>query len=190
MTFPKIIFLLAAFAFSEASQAQGQAYNASNDVSIKITGNTRDYVFGSRDFAGRYNKNDKRFEFYLPVPSVYATSDTSDLYLFRDIFAGYENAQDFFITATFADELTSLAEFKTPTDMVLDGLLTLPNYSLSLPVYMKVFYNNNILFYSMRMELDLDLIAANIPPHYLPLLSGEMQLLVSEGRWNNGTDLR
>lgn len=186
----KVLLISALIFLSSVAFGQRGNYNAANNALIRIFGSSKNYEYGTRNFAGRYNLDNKRFEFYLPITSVYATADTSDLYLFQDLFATYGNDRDFFITATFPDQLTTLSDFRTPQDLILDGTLTLPQNSLHLPVYMKLFYSNNTLFYSLRVDFDLDMFTADIPAHYVQLLSGPMQLLVAEGKWSDGRALK
>lgn len=52
------------------NNAREQVFNAGNEVVLKIFGTQKNFDFRSDKFAGRYDNDQKLFEFILPVLSI------------------------------------------------------------------------------------------------------------------------
>ncbi|CAN5363287.1 hypothetical protein BH23BAC1_BH23BAC1_20100 [soil metagenome] len=184
--YPYIIILIFLPFLAIAQHPQQQRFfDASNEVVLKLVGFDKDYDFRSDQFAGRFDQAQRRFEFIIPAISVYPLNDPADLSVFQDIFLANTVDPNIYVTADFRENLVDMREFKSPTEMVLDGMLTIYNRHYNIPVVMSLFYSNEVLYYKLRMDLDLFHLNWSIPPHHRSFLTGIMQIQVTDGKWSN-----
>ncbi len=180
-----ICFLLLPLFVKAQNLPQNQVFNAANEVVLKIFGTDKNFDFRSDKFAGRYDNEQSSFEFILPVLSVYPLDETNDLNLVRDLFLVNKGQPVINLTASFKDPLTNVKDFKSPQELVLDGWLTIADRRYNIPVVMSLFYNNDILFYKLRTEIDMYQLNWSMPAHYRTFLTGMLQIQVNDGRWKN-----
>ncbi len=180
-----ICFLLSPLLVKAQNLPQNQVFNAANEVVLKIFGTDKNFDFRSDKFAGRYDNEQSSFEFILPVLSVYPLDETNDLNLVRDLFLVNKGQPVINLTASFKDPLTNVKDFKSPQELVLDGWLTIADRRYNIPVVMSLFYNNDILFYKLRTEIDMYQLNWSMPAHYRTFLTGMLQIQVNDGRWKN-----
>jgi len=164
---------------------QNQIYNVANEVSLKIFGIDRNYNFISEKFAGRYDKNQRFFEFILPIQSVFPIDGTHDVSIVRDLFVINKGQPVINLTVSFMDPLVSLEEFNSPQELILDGWLTIADRKYNIPVVMSLYYSNEVLFYKLRTEIDMYKLSWNMPEHYRTFLTGIMQIQVNDGKWRD-----
>lgn len=179
-----VILLIPGLSIAQQTQQQ-KIFEASNEVVLKLIGIDKDYDFRSNRFAGRFDQAQKRFEFVIPAISVYPLNDPADLSIFQDLFLASTVDPNIYVTADFRENLVDMREFKSPTEMVLDGMLTIYNRHYNIPVVMSLLYSNNVLYYKLRMDLDMFHLNWRIPQHHRAFLTGIMQIQVNDGRWSN-----
>ena len=180
-----LIFILFPYLAVAQQTQQQKVFDASNEVILKLIGIDKDYDFRSNRFAGRYDQAQRRFEFIIPTISVYSLNDPADLSVFQDLFLVNSVDPNIYVTADFRENLVDMREFRSPTEMVLDGLLTIYNRHYNIPVTMSLYYNNDVLYYKLRMDLDMFHLNWKIPQHHRAFLTGIMQIEVTDGRWSN-----
>lgn len=179
-----VILLIPGLSIAQQTQQQ-KIFEASNEVVLKLIGIDKDYDFRSNRFAGRFDQAQRRFEFVIPAISVYPLNDPADLSIFQDLFLASTVDPNIYVTADFRENLVDMREFKSPTEMVLDGMLTIYNRHYNIPVVMSLLYSNNVLYYKLRMDLDMFHLNWRIPQHHRAFLTGIMQIQVTDGRWSN-----
>lgn len=182
------MFLIATiFANDLFAQAMvgSRAMEANNEVVFSLLGMNKDYVYRSKNLAGRYDKDNKQFVFILPVHSLQSTDEIEDITIVNELLRSNRVNQNIYVTARFDENLVDVKEFKSPTEVILDGFITIANRNYSLPVRMSLFYNNDVLFYKLNLELDYFKSKWLVPAHQRNFLTGILQLQVVDGKWRN-----
>ncbi|MDQ3394666.1 MAG: hypothetical protein M3512_11225, partial [Bacteroidota bacterium] len=167
------------------NMAQNQVFLASNEVFIKIFATDKNYDFRSEKFAGRFDENQNFFEFNLPLNSVAPLESPNDITVFKDLFMVNLGNHVINLTASFQDPLTNIKDFNSPQEFVMDGWLTVADKRYNVPVIMSLFYNNDVLFYRMRTEVDMYTLKWPMPVHYQKFLTGMLQIQVNDGQWRD-----
>jgi hypothetical protein len=180
-----LIFLMGPCLVMAQQPHHQKVFDASNEVILKLVGIDKDYDFRSNRFAGRYDQAQRRFEFIIPALSVYPLNDPADLNVFQDLFLINQVDPNIYVSADFQENLVDVRGFTSPTELVLDGLVTVYNRHYNIPVVMSLFYSNNVLYYKLRMDLDMFHLNWQIPPHQRTFLTGIMQIQVTDGKWSN-----
>lgn len=179
-----LLFIMPVLLLSSKITAQQGIYNASNEIFIEFIGDDVPLEFTSSHFASRLVKGDTQFEFVLPLNTVRPVNNIKDIQIFEAIFPP-EPELLLYLTAEIPESPLNLMEFNASEDFVLDGVLTLFDENVRVPVTTSMYYEEGTLFFNLNFNFNLNLWEIPVPEKFDDLFTGEINMYVKDGTWSN-----
>lgn len=182
----KKIFLSFALLITMASSfAQIRDHQNANQISIIINNPQEKYEFLSEQFWSNFDRESAKFEFYLPLESIYTTDSLLGSQLIREIFQPGANSRmklEFNIEEQSVKNLRSL---NNTEHFRLDGILTINEDRFEVPLQLWLYSSGNALFYSLQFSLNIERITPLVSAEYQHLMDEELDFVVDDGKWND-----
>ncbi|HEX5171858.1 MAG TPA: hypothetical protein VFW11_21915 [Cyclobacteriaceae bacterium] len=146
----KILATFLLVSFPILSRSQG--YTGANDCYLRILTDHKLYEFRSRALEARLNGSLNRFEFMIPIDSIFAVKDSTDL----DFLYAMADVKDYLIiNASIPDSGIDLSYFKGNATVNLSGEIIIGDYYFKDDASLKgmVVEESNILNFDLQVFL-------------------------------------
>ncbi len=156
-------------------------YTGGGAVTINVSDGKKNYEFSAPEIQGRYNPQQKRFEFLLPLAPVETRHNQSFLLsLFNAIFHP-DQTKDLQMYVYLPNEMKNFQDFVNPKTLQLKGQVYIAGKMYSLPVNMSLKYSNQTLYYGFQGNVLSDFGMITASANEKPVRPTEIQFLVKEG---------
>ncbi|MCC5920409.1 MAG: hypothetical protein LAT68_00845 [Cyclobacteriaceae bacterium] len=154
----------------------------STRISLEMQGESERFRFINNRCKVRYDADKHQIEGRFNMADFVTEFEGDSRELFDRVFAGLQN-QSVEMIVPIRGTTANKRDFQNEKDFVTEGKFIFNNPYSHVPYHIKLYSNNNALFYYLSVDLNYELLGIRLPTEFQDMLLENFQFVIPRGHW-------